>query len=118
VIIIQGLCVLIVESIKMSWKDILKIEPYERAVAEEFAPKDMQEMKPLLKKLAAKYGQYEIFLQRDQQLYDEILDVMRGFPTAPKLVDKTQKKENLKRIYEFLGEEPPHWVLMSIAGEY
>tara|TARA_R110002110_G_scaffold237058_1_gene452906 strand:- start:429 stop:869 length:441 start_codon:yes stop_codon:yes gene_type:complete len=119
-----------IEVIKMNWEDILKIEPYERAVAEEFASKDMQEgkdqeiqrqyeeMKPLLRGLAAKYGKYEGFHRRnDQQLYHAIIGILRSFPTAPMLAGKNQKKENLKRIYEFLGEEPPSTPREKTAGD-
>jgi hypothetical protein len=110
----------------MSWEDILKIEPYERAVAEEFASKDMQEgkdqeiqrqyeeMKPLLRGLAAKYSTGNDF---GQNLYNAIKGVLRGFPTAPKLAGSNQIKENLKRIYEFLGEEPPSTPREKTAGD-
>lgn len=115
----------------MNWKKILKIEPYERAVAEEFAPKDMQEdrdreiqrqyeeMKPVLRSLASKYSKMEWLTPTPQehQLYYAITGILRGFPTAPRLAGRSQVKENLKRIYEFLGEEPPSTPREKTAGD-
>lgn len=115
----------------MSWEDILKIEPYERAVAEEFASKDMQEdkdreiqrqyeeIKPLLRNLAERYEQADSHQGKWNKgtTYNTILGVMRGFPTAPRLAGHSQVKENLKRIYEFLGEEPPSTPREKTAGD-
>tara|TARA_R110002020_G_scaffold447_18_gene2242 strand:- start:3343 stop:3741 length:399 start_codon:yes stop_codon:yes gene_type:complete len=115
----------------MNWKKILKIEPYERAVAEEFASKDMQEdrdreiqrqyeeIKPLLRNLAERYEQAGLHHGKWNigTTYNTILGVMRGFPTAPKLAGRSQIKENLKRIYEFLGEEPPSTPREKTAGD-
>jgi len=114
----------------MTWEKILKIEPYERAVAEEFASKDMQEdkdreiqrqyeeMKPLLMHLAKTYS-YTNYIagksgyndnrlnQARDGIYSAIRGVLKSFPTAPKLAGHNKAELNLERIYEFLGEEKP-----------
>jgi hypothetical protein len=78
------------------WQDILKIEPYEMAVAEEFAPEDMKEgrdkrqmelaegeSKKVLDKTIkldnyVKNDIYGLMTEQDRELYDKYLNLIRG----------------------------------------
>ena len=77
------------------WQDILKIEPYEMAVAEEFAPEDMKEgrdkrqmelaegeSKKLLDKAMkidnyVKDNIYGLMTENERKIYDMTLELLR-----------------------------------------
>jgi len=65
------------------WKEILKIEPYEMAVAEEFAPKDMKEGRDKRRKIKEgisgelhSFG--KTFLNRAMKIDNYVKDEMYG----------------------------------------
>jgi len=105
----------------MSWEDILKIEPYESAVAEEFAPEDIQEGKDEAKRLkeikdkeTIKRLKPTILLmtkrymeatdpRSEKRWLHSIKTLFYGNPLAPRLT--STKEINVNRIYEFLGED-------------
>ena len=77
------------------WQDILKIEPYEMAVADEFAPEDMKEgrdkrqmelaegeSKKLLDKATkidnyVKDNIYGLMTEKERKIYDMTLELLR-----------------------------------------
>tara|TARA_R100000458_G_C8267273_1_gene242256 strand:- start:1306 stop:1614 length:309 start_codon:yes stop_codon:yes gene_type:complete len=98
------------------WRDILKIST-EDAIqdARRYAPKDVQEgeqeqmdkrlekIKPTILTLTTQYmGASDP--KKEMQLLNAIKQLMREFPSTPKLRNKN-KNLNEAHIYEFLGEE-------------
>ena len=97
------------------WRDILKIST-EDAIqdARRYAPKDVREgekeaeqerlesIKPAMLNLTTQYMQ-TIDSRVERRLLNSIKQLMRRFPSAPKL--RSGKNLNEAHIYEFLGEE-------------
>ena len=69
------------------WQDILKIEPYERAVAEEFASEDMKEGRKRQMKLAE--GESKKLLDKAMKLDNYVKDNIYGL-----------MNENQRKIYD------------------
>ncbi len=110
----------------MGWEDILKIST-EDAIsdARRYASKDVQEgeqeqmdkkleaIKPAILNLTTQYMQSNDS-KVEMQLLNSIKQLMRGFPSAPKLSRSKEipikmrtgiKNMHESHIYEFLGEE-------------
>ena len=104
----------------MNWKKILKIERYESAVAEEFAPEDIQEgkdeakrlkeikdnenikrLKPTILIMTERYKN-ETNPRLEKQWLHSIRSIFYDNPLAPRLT--SSKEINIDRIYEFMGE--------------
>jgi hypothetical protein len=93
----------------MSWKEILKIAPYERAVAEEFASEDIKDAKK--KQIEGKIiDLYETYISASQSDYDKRI---RALDTAQRLFDSVglpdmvspynEREENIKAFEDYLN---------------
>tara|TARA_R110001583_G_scaffold53949_1_gene165946 strand:+ start:290 stop:622 length:333 start_codon:yes stop_codon:yes gene_type:complete len=74
------------------WKDILKIEPYEMAVAEEFAPEDMKEGRDK-RQLELAEGESKKLLDKAMKIDNYVKDNIYGLMT-----------ENERKIYDMTLE--------------
>ena len=93
----------------MSWQKILKIAPYERAVAEEFASEDIKDAKK--KQIEGKIiNLYETYISASQSDYDKRI---RALDTAQRLFDSVglpdmvspynEREENIKAFEDYLN---------------
>ena len=100
--------------IKMSWEDILKIEPYERATAEEFAEEDMQadrdekwrkekagSLMVIRHWLEELDSNKPIEEKRFLSIRDSLQELLRGFESAPRLRGKS-REQVIENLQEFL----------------
>ena len=74
------------------WQDILKIEPYEMAVAEEFAPEDMKEGRDK-RQLELAEGESKKLLDKAMKIDNYVKDNIYGLMT-----------ENERKIYDMTLE--------------
>ena len=74
------------------WQDILKIEPYEMAVAEEFAPEDMKEGRDK-RQMELAEGESKKLLDKAMKIDNYVKDNIYGLMT-----------ENARKIYDMTLE--------------
>ena len=106
----------------MSWEDILKIEPYERATAEEFAEEDMGDWRDEnhRKKLEANRLNEELEIEKFQIRFAKIRewmednkdtsdeDILDGITAFSALMDRAERTQKLKH-YQIAWNAIIHW---------
>jgi uncharacterized protein with von Willebrand factor type A (vWA) domain len=108
--------------LNMSWEDILKIEPYERATAEEFAEEDMDEWRDgkhrkkleadrlneelQIEKFQIRFAKIKDWMEDNEDTSDE--DIQDAIELFNALMERAERKQELKH-YQTAWATILHW---------